>query len=144
MTSVSLCSREDAVNALRRYRNNGVALEPDNPAHISAYQVMRQTMARVDAKKLLQYINNANVSISHGGECYQKFWGVPKENFAGGLPPALAKHVYSPDFMATAEMLASGGSIDHDNYYVVDKLSIAHCLVRICAHSSFGLARPPL
>ena len=113
-----------AVRALWRFRTNGLAIDPENPEHVKAYQVLRKntvTKGAVNGKTLLAYVNNATPSVSHGAQSYVKYWGVPKANFAGGLLPTdLLPSMHTPASLEEAGVLAYG-SIDHDQFYVIDK-----------------------
>ena len=110
-----------AVLALRRFRNNGLMVDPENPEHIKAYLVLRQTQGAVNGKTLLAYVNSATPSVNHGAQSYVKYYVVPKTNFAGGLLPTdLLPSMHTPEMLEEAEVLADG-SIDHDQFYVIDK-----------------------
>ena len=113
-------SRNDAVLALRRYKTNGVALDPRNPSHINAYLIVRRTMGRVGPDKVLAYLATSKENIEHGAESYSKYWGVPKVNFPGGVPADIQPFVQTADSLADSALLG-GGSIDHETYYIIDK-----------------------
>jgi len=112
-----------AVLALRRFRNNGLMVDPENPEHIKAYLVLRQTQGAVNGKTLLAYVNSATPSVNHGAQSYVKYYVVPKTNFAGGLLPTdLLPSMHTPEMLEEAEVLADG-SIDHAQFYVIDKIA---------------------
>ena len=65
-----------AVLALRRFKANGLAIDPENPEHVKAYQVLRKNTvlkAAVNGKTLLAYVNNATPPVSHGAQSYVKY-----------------------------------------------------------------------
>ena len=66
-------TRNDAVLALRRFRNNGSALDPAISDHLNAYLVVRRTMGRVDPDKVVAYLASAKDKIEHGAESYSKY-----------------------------------------------------------------------
>ena len=113
-----------AVRALWRFRTNGLAIDPENPEHVNAYQVLRKntgTKGAVNGKTLLAYVNSLTPPGEHGAQSYVKYWGVPKANFAGGLLPTyLLPSMHTPASLEEAGVLAYG-SIDHDQFYVIDK-----------------------
>ena len=81
-----MASLADACSALKRFKKEGHPLDPNNEAHIAAYQFILAVSGRPDPKKVVAHLNLTVNKLEHSSETTLKYWGVPKENFTEGLP----------------------------------------------------------
>lgn len=77
--------------ALRRWKREGVNIDPTNEAHIAAYRLARQSMDRPRSDQVLAIIESQTVQHKSGASLTSEFWVVPRVNFPTGVPADLKK-----------------------------------------------------
>ena len=92
---------------------------PDDKAHITAYMQLRQFTPRVTAEALLQELKENKTSVDSFASTKLACWGVPKNNFPGGLPDSIKQFELSGNDIEDM-CLPGGAQLDEDNYFVVD------------------------
>ena len=64
---------QQAVLSLTRWRKEGIALGPQNKAHIEAYLLARKNCQRVRAKMVVRIIQDAEMKVSSSASFTTKF-----------------------------------------------------------------------
>ena len=77
--------------ALRRFKNEGFAINPLDKTHIAAYLLARETSLRPRAETVLQIIAAQQLEHSSGASFKSVFYIVPAANFPNGIPGDIAK-----------------------------------------------------
>ena len=110
---------ETVVRALQRLANQDPSILPRDPRHIQAYQAARQTVRRVNAAALKQFLMTQQTQVEQAAKVLTTFWLVPKSK----LPepgPDIERAIVSPEQLAS--MPSPTGSLDFSEYLVVDQL----------------------
>jgi len=83
--------------SLRRFQRAGYELDWRNPDHVAAYQLARESGARVSPQAVLAILQSKQLSHQSAATFSSDFWLVPRSNFQHGLPPEVASNVVSED-----------------------------------------------
>ena len=119
---------QEAVRALKRFTNAGVSgIDSSKQEHVNAYLTLRATVGRVDGNRLKSYLENKTTDVHHGARSKLEFWAVPKINFTEPLPEDIRNALVDPDDLSEAEIMG-GGTVDHDEYWIVDHYVPRHLL----------------
>ena len=119
-SSAAAVGPTEAKNALRRFRTQGFALDPEDSAHQAAYLSLRSGLTRVYANHVATYLAKAKDELAHGATSTLAMWAAPAKNFPDGLPRELREFAKSPEDLAEIS-LRSGGEVDMTNFYVIDE-----------------------
>ena len=124
-------TRQDARNALGNMRRGGTTgADPNNDQQVELYLNMRRQYARVRPQafiaRLRQFLHaapeEAQVTTDVGTKFILSYWGVPKENFPGGLPQALLSFEVTDEELEMAELEGGGSAqVARDAFYVVQQ-----------------------
>ena len=122
-SGMNTLSLKDAERALARYAKQGWACVAHDESQQRAYLQLHATCGRVDGKTFLHFLNSKQSNVVCGATSEMKLWGVPKSNFAKGLPADIPAAIMLEEQLY--EMEAMGGEstrIDLDTYHVIDKV----------------------
>jgi len=110
-----------AKSALRRFRRNGAALDPNNELHVSAYMMCRRLHERPTPQQVLTAIASRNEHHAQGMGMEQDAWLVPKANFPSGeLPQWIIDEGLLTEEEVQAQWTIQGEPVDFANNWVVD------------------------
>ena len=114
--------KAEAIRSLKRFKSTGFEVNPEDQEQIQAFLVLRNSVARVSAKSFVKYLQERQTSITNVANAELEYWAVPKMNFPDGLPDPLLSAVVLAEDLAEAQLLG-GTTLDHENYFVVDKMA---------------------
>ena len=117
------CSMSAASQALRRYRNDGIAIaDPKDEAQCRLYMQLRTAKPRATAQEFLTFMKNARQEITTGAKAETSYWGVPKINFPHGLPEEIERAIADENTLAEMEAQSGEMKLDPLAYWVVDMM----------------------
>ena len=99
----SVASNDPVLQALRRWKRDGAAIDPHNPLHTAAYNLVRNNTKRPRVDQVLAVLASQRAEHSSGSKLSASFHLVPRSNFpAMNIPPEVRT------WMITEEELRDG------------------------------------
>lgn len=104
------------VASLKRW--SALGLDHENPAHIAAYRLARQSSNRPRAEQVLAILESQKMEHLSGARMSTAFLLVPRKNFPQGLPPSLQAWVTEESELR--EQHAVPMDSDFSSVYIMD------------------------